>query len=116
MLTYFIDNTTSFTVRTEETSSGQLTLELEDMYTLTTQSLDLTGLYTYTPYESILEFTASLTSSEGSEYHAKIIDSGSTIWRGTIQVLKDQPINKKEYRTQRNEYSSSISTNEYIIL
>jgi hypothetical protein len=116
MLTYYTSQTDGFAIRTEDTGSGNLTLELENMYTLVTSSVDLSGSYTFTPYENLLEFTTSISGSEGTEYRATIQDNDTTIWRGTIQVFGSQSIDKTEYKTQRNNYSSSISTNEYIIL
>ena len=116
MLTYYASQSEQLVVRTENTGSSSLTLELEDMYLLTTTSVDLSGSYEYTSSENLLKFTATITGSEGSEYRATITDGINNIWRGTIQVFASQSIDKTEYKTQRTDYSSSISQNQYIIL
>lgn len=115
MLTYYISQSEQIVIRTEPISSSNLTLELEDMYLLTTQSISLTN-YTYTGSENLLSFGVSLSGSEGTEYRSTIKDGNNTVWRGTIQVYSSGSINKTEYKTRRTDYSSSISQNEYIIL
>lgn len=115
MITYYISQSEGITVRTEQTSSGDMILSLEDMYSLATSSESLT--YEWTPYENILAFTSSLlqSSSEGDEYRATISDDSGSIWRGTIQVFQSQSVDKSIYKTQIQE-TSSLSNNDYIIL
>lgn len=116
MLTYYLSQSEQIVIRTEPIASTNLTLELEDMYLLTTQSISLSGSYTYTGSENLLGISVSLSGSEGTEYRASINDNGSPVWRGTIQVFSSESIDKTEYKTRRTDYSSSISQNEYIIL
>lgn len=118
MQSYYISGSNVFTFRTKPTGSSDLTLYLEDMFTLTTSSVAISG-YTFNPEQSILQFTASLTASVGDEYRAHIKDScNNNLWDGTIQVYASQSINKPEYRNQNTSgsYISSDSSNEYIIL
>ena len=115
MLSYYVSQSEGFTVRTEQTSSGDMILSLENMYTLATSSEALT--YTFTPYENILAFTSSLilSGSAGDEYRATISDDSGSIWRGTIQEFQSQSVDKPNPKTQIQE-TSSLSNNEYIIL
>lgn len=116
MQTYYISQSQGLTFRTEDTASGDLFLHLENMYQLDTSSIDLSGSYDFVGYENLLTITASLDGLEGTEYRATITDGDETIWRGTIQIYETASEAKSIYETKRTEYSSSISTNEYIIL
>ena len=75
----------------------------------------------YTAYESILSFTASIQSaSVGSEYRAVLYNqSGSAsidIWNGSLQVYASQSIDKSVYENQNTQYVSHASENKYIIM
>lgn len=118
MISYYISQSNGFVVRTEETGSSELTLNLENTFTKETSSYNLSGSYDYTPYESILSFTASLEGvvSEGQQYRATITDTTSSIWRGSIEVFSSQSVDKSTYVTQRDWSISHESNNEYIVL
>lgn len=118
MLSYYISGSNEFTIRTENTSSGELSLHLDNLYTNVTSSFDLSGSFTFTPYENILVFSQSLEGvvNVGDEFLLHIMDSGSKIWDGSLQVYKQQEIVKSEYDTQNDGYISYESNNDYIIL
>lgn len=118
MLTYFISQSNGFVIRTENTGSPSLSLELENLYTKETSSFDLSGSYQFNPYENILTFTASLDGlvSKGEQYRVTINDTTSSIWRGGIEVFQSQSVDKSTYKTQRNGYISNETDNEYIVL
>ncbi len=118
MQSYYLDGANVFTFRTKPTGSSDLTLNLENMYTLVTSSVAISG-YTFNAGQSILQFTASLTASTGDEFRASISDSDNNhLWDGTIQCYASQSINKAEYKNQNTSgsYISNNSDNEYIIL
>lgn len=118
MLTYYLNNTNSYTIRTENTSSNVYTMSMQDMYTLTNSTMSLSSA-SFTSYENLLAFTGSIVSaSVGQELRLTLYSSGSTtpIWNSTIQVYQSQSIDKASYTTQNNQYISHISTNEYIIM
>ena len=118
MLSYYISGSNQFTIRTENTSSGELFLHLDNLYTNVTSSFDLSGSFQFTPYENILVFSQSLEGvvEVGDEFLLHIMDSGSKIWDGSLQVYKEQQIVKSEYDTQNDGYISNVSNNEYIVL
>lgn len=123
MLTYYLPGPFNFSLRTENTGSTQLYMKLENMMTLETSSIQLTG-YTFNNYENLLSFSLNIPSaSTAGEYRAFISDfSGSlnnTIWHGTIQVFASQSVDKANYTNQNNQYISNVTQNrytEYIIL
>jgi len=116
MLSYYISGSNTFTIRTKPTGSSNLTLHLQDMYTLVNQSSSIVN-YNYKPYESMLSFTASVDSPMvGSEYRAYISDTTCSIWHGSIQVYASQSIDKPNYTNQNDGYISNVTENEYIIL
>ena len=118
MQSYYISGSNLFTFRTKPTGSSDLTLYLEDMLTLSTSSVTLSG-YTYNSEQSILQFSASLDTYVGDEYRAYIKDScDNDLWDGTIQVYESQSINKPSYRNQNTtgSFISNATANEYIIL
>ena len=123
MQAYYISGSNVFNFRTKPTGSGILRLDLQNMYTLVNTTASISS-YTYKPYESLLEFTASVktlvSSSIGDEYRATIVDSVSgSIWNGSIQVYQSQSINKPVYTNQiplEGVYISNVTDNEYIIL
>ena len=119
MLAYYISGSNAFTIRTAPTASSNLTLHLQDMLTLKNTSSSIYP-YTYNSYESMLSFTASISSSTvGAEYRAYISDGTSSIWNGSIQVYTSQSIDKPNYTNQiplEHVYKSHLSDNEYIIL
>ena len=118
MLSYYIDNTNEFVIRTQDTGSGTLSLDLYDMLELTTSSYNLSGSYTFNPYENILTFSQSLDDLRtAQEFLAEIKDSVSgSIWRGSIQVYASQSVDKTVYNTQNDGYVSYETDNEYIVL
>jgi hypothetical protein len=129
MLSYYISQSNEFVVRTEDSASSQgdsgsyeLTLELYNLYTHATSSYDLSGSFTFNPYENILTYSQSLegNTSTGDEYLTKVIStSGSNqleIWRGSMQVYASQSIDKTIYKTQNDGYVSNQTDNDYIVL
>ncbi len=120
MLGYHISQSNSYTIRTQITGSNQFTMSLTDMMGLNTFTASLTSA-SYTAYESLLSFTASIASaSVGSEYRAVLYNqSGSAsidIWNGSIQVYASQSIDKSVYENQNTQYVSHDSENKYIIM
>lgn len=121
MLSYYISQSNQFVVRTENTGSGStnVTLHLDDMLTHETSSYELSGSYTFEEYENILTFSHSLDGDVyvGQEFLVSLIDEVSgSIWRGSMQVYKDQTVDKSVYRTQNDGYISNESDNDYIVL
>lgn len=120
MLSYYISQSNEFVVRTETTGSGStITLDLYDMLALTTSSYDLSGSYSFNPYENILTFSQSLEGEvrTAQEFLVTINDSVSgSIWRGSMQVYSSQSIDKTVYTTQNDGYVSYETDNEYIVL
>jgi len=118
MLAYYISGSNLFKFRTEPISSSNLTLHLQNMYTLVNTSSSLT--YTFDSYEGLLQFTASIASaSVGDEYRAYISDGTGSIWHGSLQVYTSQSIDKPNYINQipaDEQYISNVTDNEYIIL
>lgn len=116
MLAYYLPNTNTFTIRTESTSSAQLSLKLENMFTLQTSSYSLSS-YTFNPYENLLTFDLTLISaSVGSEFRAYIEDVSGSIWHGSIQVYTSQSIDKPNYTNQiplEGQYKSNVTENKY---
>jgi hypothetical protein len=119
MLAYYISGSNDYTIRTHPTGSSVLSLHLQDMYTLKNYSSSL-GAYTYNPYESILYFTASISSAiVGEQYRAYISDGTSSIWNGSFSVFASQSVDKPNYTNQlgvEERYVSNVTENEYIIL
>lgn len=116
MLSYYISGSNVFTLRTKPTGSSNLTLHLQDMYTLVNTSSSISS-YTYNAYQSLLQFTGSIVSaSVGDEYRAYISDTTCSIWNGSIQVYSSQSIDKPAYVNQNDGYISNLSENEFIIL
>ena len=123
MLTYYSSSNNVWTFRVQPTGSSNLTMHLQDMYTLQNTSASL-STYSYDAYESKLSFTASqvptlVSSSVGTEYRAYISDTTCSIWHGSINVFTTQQVNKSSYVNQiplENVYVSNVTDNEYIIL
>ena len=118
MLSYYLNNTNSYTIRTENTSSNQYTMSLQDMITQTNSTASLVSS-SFTSYENLLAFTASISGAyTGQEFRVKVLNSGSTepIWHGSLQVYQSQSIDKTVYKTQNTQYISNETTNEYIIM
>jgi hypothetical protein len=118
MQSYYTSGSNLITIRVEETNTGSLTLHYQDMITLQnyTQSI---SQFTYTDYESVLAFTASLVSASiGDEYRAYIVDGvDEVVWNGTIQVFASASQDKSVYVNQNtSQYISNVSENNYIIL
>jgi hypothetical protein len=118
MLAYYISGSNLFSFRTEPIGSSNLTLHLQNMYTLVNTSSSLS--YTFDTYEGLLQFTASIPSaSVGDEYRAHINDGTSSIWHGSLQVYTSQSLDKPNYINQipaDEQYISNITDNQYIIL
>lgn len=123
MLTYYSSSNNVWTFRVQPTGSSNLTLHLQDMYTLANTSASLSN-YNYDAYESKLSFTASqvpslVSASVGSQYRAYISDTTCSIWNGSINVFTTQTPNKSSYVNQiplEDVYVSNVTDNEYIIL
>ena len=121
MLSYYISQSNEFVVRTENTGSGStnISLHLDDMLTHQTSSYDLSGSYTFNPYENILTFSQSLEGSTytGQEFLVTLVDEVSgSIFRDSMQVYASQSIDKTQYTTQNDGYVSYETDNEYIVL
>jgi len=87
----------------------------------TTSSISASGRpYTFQPYESILNWTASISGAQvGDQYRAFITDRTSSIWDGSISVFASQSIDKPDYKVQlgvEERYKSNLTDNEYIIM
>lgn len=119
MQAYYISGSNVFSFRTAPTSSATLTLHLQNMLTLTNTSSVISN-YTYNAYESLLQFTASISDARvGDEWRAYITSGTSSIWNGSINVFTSQSIDKPNYTNQiplENVYVSRVSDNEYIIM
>lgn len=123
MLTFYSSGSNLWTFRVQPTGSSNLTLYMQDMLTLDNYSSSLSN-YTYDPYESKLQFTASqvpslVSASVGSQYRAYINDTTCSIWHGSISVFTSQSVEKSTYVNQiplQNVYTSNVTDNEYIIL
>jgi hypothetical protein len=118
MLAYFISQSNGFTFRTEPTASSEFTMSLQDMYTLQNLTSSMANIY-YEPYESYIQFTASLDTYVGAEYRASLYNAGlnEPIWHGTIQVFATQStMDKGAYENQNTQYISHTSENRYVIL
>lgn len=121
MLSYFGTGSNNFSIHTQtfNSSSASLVLNLEDMYTLTTQSFAITGsaFISYNDYESILSFSLQIpTTSVAYEYRLDLTNNGSTIYNGTMQVYASQSVNKTGYQNQNTQYKSKLTGNEFIIM
>ena len=121
MLSYFGTGSNNFSIHTQPfvSSSSNLVLNIEDMYTLSTQSFSISGsaFISYDNYESILSFSLQLpTTSVAYEYRLELKNTGSVIYNGTMQVYASQSINKTEYVNQNTQYKSRLSGNEFIII
>lgn len=123
MLTYYSSSNNVWTFTVQPTGSSNLTLHLQDMYTLVNTSASLSN-YAYNPYQSTLSFTGSqvptlVSASVGSQYRAYISDTTCSIWHGSINVFTTQAVNKSSYVNQiplEDVYVSNVTDNEYIIL
>ena len=118
MLSYYLNNTNSYTIRTQDTASNVYTMSLQDMITQTNTTASLTSA-SFTSYENLFAFTASISGAyTGQEFRLQLYTSGSSspIWYGTIQVYQSQSVDKAVYKTQNTQYISHESTNEYIIM
>jgi hypothetical protein len=116
MLGYYITGSNSYTIRTEDFTSGStLVLRLQNMLTLKNTSSSITS-YTFNDYENLLSFTPTIPSaSVGGEYRAYLTSGSTSIWHGSIQVYTSQS-NDTEYTNQNTQYISNVTGNEYIIL
>jgi len=123
MLTFYSSGSNLWTFRVQPTGSSNLTLHMQDMLTLVNSSASLSN-YTYDPYESKLQFTASqvptlVSASVGDQYRAYLSDTTCSIWHGSISVFTSQSIVNYGYVNQiplEDVYVSNVTDNEYIIL
>lgn len=122
MLAYYISQSNDYTFRTEPTASSEFTMSITDMLGLNTFTASMSGV-SFSSYESILSFTASIESASiAGEYRARIInyipDSASymEIWNGSVQVYASQSLDKSVYENQNTQYVSHVSENKYIIM
>jgi hypothetical protein len=128
MLSYYISQSNQFTVRTQDTASvvisgsdiaEDMTLVLQDMMTYSSSYYDLSGSYTFNPYENILTFSQSLegTVRDAQEFIVHLSGSVSgSIYSGTMQVFASQSIDKVVYTTQNEEFISNTTDNDYIVI
>jgi hypothetical protein len=129
MLSYYISQSNQFTVRTQDTASvvisgsdsgsEDMTLVLQDMMTYSSSYYDLSGSYTFNPYENILTFSQSLegTVRDAQEFIVHLSGSVSgSIYNGTMQVFASQSIDKVVYTTQNEEFISNTTDNDYIVI
>lgn len=128
MLSYYISQSNEFTVRTQDTASlvvsgsdisEDMTLVLQDMLTYSSSYYDLSGSYTYNPYESILTFSQSLEGMVRNAQEFRVHLSGSTsgsVYNGTMQVYASQSVDETVYLTQNEEFISNTTDNDYIVI
>jgi hypothetical protein len=128
MLSYYISQSNQFTVRTQDTASlvvsgsdiaEDMTLVLQDMMTYSSSYYDLSGSYTFNPYENILTFSQSLEGSVRDAQEFRVHLSGSvsgSVYSGTMQVYASQSIDKVVYLTQNEEFISNTTDNDYIVI
>jgi len=117
MLTYYNTDTTPYFIRVENIlNNNSITLMyIENMENENTTSYPLID-EVYDGYYQTLSFGLNLTGvNEGEQYRAIIRSGQQTIWRGSIQVYTDQPVDKKEYETKLNS-NTIANNNDYIIL
>ena len=113
---YYLTGSNLFTIRTQQLASKPtLILKLENMYTLVNTTSSISN-YTFDNYESLLQFTASISGAlVGGEYRARITSGSVDIWNGSIQVYQSESLNTT-YTNQNNQYVSHITDNEFIIM
>lgn len=128
MLSYYISQSNEFVVRTQDTASlvvsgsdiaEDMTLVLEDMMTYSSSYYNLSGSYTFNPYENILTFSQSLEGSVRDAQEFRVHLSGSvsgSVYSGTMQVFASQSIDKVVYLTQNEEFISNTTDNDYIVI
>ena len=121
MIGYYISASNINTIRIDQacTNAAGLMWETENLYTFQKATSSL-GNYSYNKYQSLLTFTASLTNPlVGDEYRARIYDSSSVYWHGSVQVFTSQSVDKSEPNNQiplEDIYISHETENQYIIL
>jgi len=116
MLAYHISQSNVFAIRTEPSASNQFTMSLQDMYTLANSTMSISGI-TYDGYESLLQFTASISGAYvGAEYRATLYTGTTDIWHGSVQCYVSQSTDKTVYENQIPPVISHASENRYIIL
>ena len=112
MLTYYLANTNQYTFRVAPLSSTSASLSLvtQDMTLLSNTSQSFSASqYDYNQYESLLTLTIDLPqSTTGSEYRATLydLDASASVWHGSIQVFREQEIDKANYTNQNKQYKS----------
>ena len=128
MLSYYISQSNEFTVRCQDTASlvisgsdvsEDMTLVLQDMLTYSSSYYDLSGSYTFNPYENILTFSQSLEGMVRNAQEFRVHLSGSTsgsVYNGTMQVYASQSVDETVYLTQNEEFISNTTDNDYIVI
>jgi len=115
MLTYYTNTVNSYTIRTENTSSNQYTMSLQDMFQLNNITASLSSA-SFTAYENLLAFTMSISGAVvGGEYRAELRSSGSSepIWHGSVQIFSSSVALKSQYENKIQQFVSYESANEY---
>lgn len=119
MLSYFISGSSSYSLRTKQIcDTSSLSWKLTNDFSLSEYTASIVS-QSYNSRERLLQFTGSLPSGiqVGDQYTVEILDSGSTVWNGSLQVFKEQNYVKSEYKQQINEeFVSNVTDNDYIIL
>ena len=116
MLAYYLDNLNNYTIRIQNTGSAALTMSYQDMYTLKNGTIDMVS-QSFTPYENLLAFTASLSGAySGQDLRLTVLSGDDELWNGSLEVFQSQSYDKPTYKTQITDYKSHVSTNEYIIM
>lgn len=121
MLAYYISQSNAYTFRVAPATTNEFTMSLEDLTTLRTFDATLTDI-SYSAYESILSFTASISGAIVGEEYTAVVTNTTTdtspvnVWNGSVQVYTSQSIEKYDYQTQNNEFVSNVSENRYIIM
>lgn len=118
MQVYYTSGSNQYTLRVEPiTTTGSLSLHLTDMYLLTSSSQSIVPSL-WNEYESMIQFTASISGAAvGNEYRATIKSGSCSIWHGSIQVYNSQSVfSKSDYENQNKQYVSNVTDNAYIIM
>ena len=118
MLAYYLDNSNNYTIRTQDTASitNAFTMSFQDMYTLTNATMSLSS-GSFTAYENLYAFTGSISGAYTGQGLRMVLFNGTTeIWNGSLEVFQSQSYDKSTYKTQKTDYKSHVSTNEYIIM
>lgn len=116
MIRYNLDDDNTFSVRVNQITGTSLTFQLVNM--MTNDVFEITGVtgYTYSSYEQVLTFPITFSCLVGDEYRFKIIDGLKSVYNGSIQVFQKERLNKEDYDSENNQYTSMKTDNNFIIL